>query len=147
MSPAHFTRPDIGGPVMRRSEDKEEKFGGYNVLGADAIATIPLLLATVALVLVTTREVAMGLGVAVLGMLPAGMVPVSWDPAILGGSPLLGAAPYPSDRWQRLKRPAAKSAPFWNVLLLRPICTGVPVAGKRLFQSCLKQRLPHLSKR
>lgn len=44
---------------MRRSEDKEEKFGGYDVLGADAIATIPLLLATVALVLVTTREVAM----------------------------------------------------------------------------------------
>lgn len=106
---------------MRRFGDKEEKFGGYNVLGADAIAIIPLLLATVALVLVTTREVAMGLGVAALGMLPAGMVQdetVSWDPAILGGSPLLGAAPRPSDRWQRLKRPVAKSAPFWNVLLL-----------------------------
>lgn len=74
--------------MMRQFGDKEEKFGGYDVLGADAIATIPLLLATMALVLVIAREVAMGLGVAALGMLPAGMVPdeaVSWDPAILGG--------------------------------------------------------------
>lgn len=160
VSPVYCSRTSVGGPSMRWVGDKEEKFWGCAGVGCGCYCRNPSALG---------HRAHMGHRcwsppgrwpwdgrVADLGALPMGMVrdeALSWDPSVLGESCSFGGDPWgwvlPHPLCGRWWRPEVSSK-FGSFLERSPAATNGhrgPGGRKKAFQSCLKWRLPCLSKK